>query len=360
MTEKLTSWCVFLAIAVPSQCAWGDVYSLTDLGTPVLDTAHATGLDSTGRVVGVASGGTLFNIQEHAFLYSGGAMRDLHDSVVKALPSPCWHMSTTAQAITDSGIVIGWIWCRRGYHGSSFFYHDGAVNIVQGTVEAASKPGEFLVNGDARGYGIHIFRFDGEGVPRDGGAVGGVTGYASDMNVAGQVVGWSLVDPGTDGSRAWTWTNGQKRDLGTLGGPFSRAQAINSVGQVVGEADKSKTERHAFLYSDGLMWDLGTLGGPYSVAHGINSSGQIVGESLAEPEAGGSGSARPHAFLYENGAMKDLNRHLAGPAATFVTLLQARAINESGMIIANGVDSRRTGMHAGLRAYLLTPVTGTP
>ena len=360
MTKQLTGWCVLLLILAPVHCVWGDVYSLTDLGTMDLDTAHATGLDSTGRVVGVARGDTLLNIKEHAFIYSGGAMRDLHDSVVKAGPNPCWRMSTTAQAITDTGIVIGWIWCRHGYHGSSFFYQDGAVKIVQGSVEPTSKPGEFLVNGDARGYGIHIFTVDGDGVPRDRGALAGVTGYAIDMNVAGQVVGWSLVDPGTDGSRAWLWMNGQKRDLGTLGGPFSRAHAINAAGQVVGEADKSKEERHAFLYSDGSMRDLSTLGGQYSVAHAINTSGQIVGESLAEPEAAGGGSARPHAFLYENGAMKDLNRHLVGPAAPFVSLLQARAINESGMIIANGVDSRRTGMHAGLRAYLLTPVPGKP
>jgi len=281
----------------------------------------------------------------------------LHDAVVKASPITCGRMDTTAQAITDSGVVMGWIGCN-GYHGSSFFYQDGEVQFIFGSAEATSKPGEFLVTADAPGYGIHLYRVDGNGVRRDSVALKGVTGYASDMNSAGQVIGW-FVDPASNQSRAWLWKEGQLQELGTLGGRFSRAHAINAAGRVVGEAD-TRDERHAFLYSDGWMRDLSTLGGQDSVAHGINSSGQIVGESTTEPRAGRGGSSQRHAFIYEHDSMIDLNRHLVGPTAPFVTLVEARAINESGMIIANGLDSRRTGRHGGLRAYLLTPVAERP
>jgi probable HAF family extracellular repeat protein len=75
-------------------------------------------------------------------------------------------------------------------------------------------------------------------------------------------------------------------DLGTLGGPESRAVAINERGQVVGRAEtKAKDEAghpisHAFLWEDGKMRDLGTLpGGLESFAYGINERGQIVGTS---------------------------------------------------------------------------------
>ncbi len=356
-TERIL-WCALLLSIAGVQCVWADnFYSLADLGTMDLDTAHATSLDSKGNIVGGVGRSTFLHSTEHAFLYSQGTMHDLHDAVVKTSPITCGRMDTTAKAITDSGLIMGWIGCN-GYHGSSFFYQDGEVHFISGSAEATSKPSEFLVSADAPGNGIHLYHVDGNGVRRDSVAIKGVTGYAIDMNSAGQVIGW-FVDPTSNQSRAWLWKEGQLQELGTLGGRFSRAHAINAAGQVVGEADTTD-ERHAFLYSDGLMRDLGTLGGQDSVAHAVNSSGQIVGESSTEPAAGRGGSSLRHAFLYVHGAMKDLNRHLTGPTAAFVTLVQARAINESGMIIANGLDSRRTGRHAGLRAYLLTPLAERP
>jgi len=92
---------------------------------------------------------------------------------------------------------------------------------------------------------------------------------------------------------------------------------------------------------------------------GINTGGQIVGFS-DEEEIGASREPAhgpgARAFLYEDGQMKDLTRLVVGPDATFVKLQEATAINDAGMITANGTDSRSPGMHA----YLLKPVRKNP
>ena len=130
-------------------------------------------------------------------------------------------------------------------------------------------------------------------------------------------------------ARAVAWEGGIGRDLGTLGGPFSHAKDINDAGVIVGPAQLRGDDSapiHAFEYANGTMQDLGTFGGATSRAFAINAVGQIVGE--AESTVPGE----MHAFLYEDGALRDV---FAGPG-------RARDINDAGQIVGE-VEVSNTG-----------------
>src|SRR5437660_7681384 len=76
------------------------------------------------------------------------------------------------------------------------------------------------------------------------------------------------------------------------------------------------------------MTDLGTLGGS-SYAYGINDSGTIVGYSWTP------NSDHPHAFVYLNGMMIDLNSLI--PSGAGWELLEAYGINNGGQIVGEGL-----------------------
>lgn len=84
-------------------------------------------------------------------------------------------------------------------------------------------------------------------------------------------------------------------DLGTLGGPGSFAFGINDQGQVVGNSYMAFGGIRAFLYENGAMEELDSFGSNgESYAWGINNLGQIVGTLNDQP------------FLYENGVIAAL------------------------------------------------------
>ncbi len=66
-------------------------------------------------------------------------------------------------------------------------------------------------------------------------------------------------------------------DLGTLGGLESRAYGINNLGQVVGTAEDSGRNTHAFIYENGVMRDLNLRNPRVRKALAINDAGDIAG-----------------------------------------------------------------------------------
>jgi probable HAF family extracellular repeat protein len=126
-------------------------------------------------------------------------------------------------------------------------------------------------------------------------------------------------------------------DLGTLpedtsSTPHSIAQGINDHGPVVGESSLSGSlagdgSVHAFLYENGQMKDLGTLpGATSSSAQDINKSGQVVGSTYGS------------FFLYQNEEMIDLGtRLLPDGNGNDWRLLSAAAINNEGHIVSEGL-----------------------
>ena len=216
-------------------------YTVVDLGAlPGSGTigSVAYAINRTRQVVGM-SGATSATgqLENHAFLWSNGLMRDLGN--LGPIPYP-GRVSSTATAINDAGKVVGW------------------ANRPDGQSHA------FLwVNGSMQ----------------DLGTLGGVTSGATGINAAGQVVGYSMLAaaPGTDPvTHAFLWQNGTMKDLGTLGGNYSRAFAINNLGVVVGESRTAGGSIHAFRWANGVMTDLQPQGGR-SQAIAINRGGRIAG-----------------------------------------------------------------------------------
>ena len=84
-----------------------------------------------------------------------------------------------------------------------------------------------------------------------------------------------------------------------------------------------------------------TFGGESNYAWGVNNLGQIVGYSHFSDEL------TYHAFLYDEGAMYDLND--LAPNSGW-ELREAQAINENGWIVGSGVNQ-----FGQTHAFLATP-----
>lgn len=170
---------------------------------------------------------------------------------------------------------------------------------------------------------------------------GDSSGAAVALNNHGQVVGISGDCDQAVGRftarHAVMWDHGRLIQLGDIGGQaWNTPVAINQHGDVVGFANvpggatPGSFHAHAFLWTRaGGMRDLGTLPGDTgSQALGINDRGQVVGVSYG-------GTAGSRAFLWENGAMVDLNTRAPGYGGHLVA---ANDIDDVGRITGQAVD----------------------
>ena len=312
-------------------------YTATRLGTLGGNGSAANAINASGEVTGFSyvTKWTPPNpdphTEWHAFLYSGGVMRDL---------GTLGGTFSSGSAINASGQVAGFAALNNLpyplFAKHAFLYSNGVLTDL-GTLGGTSS-GAFGVNASGQATGSsdlantyeHAFLYS-NGVMSDLGTIGGRFSTGTGINASGQIAGYAEVPPsamiGTT-DHAFLYSNGTMRDLGTLGGDYSSANAINDSGQVTGQAAVTGNQAtHAFLYTDGTMRDLGTLGGTNSYGFGVNASGQVVGGS----DLVGNGQ---RAFLYSDGIMYDLNLLVTGLAGTLLT--NATAINDSGQIVANG------------------------
>jgi probable HAF family extracellular repeat protein len=116
-------------------------------------------------------------------------------------------------------------------------------------------------------------------------------------------------------------------DLGTTSGnSVSEGFALNDAGEAAGVSE-TPSAAIATLFSGGKATSISTLGSSVSVANAINATGEIAGWNSFNS----SPTFDPQAFLYSNGAMKNINSPSVFPSGT-----EASGINNSGEVVGTG------------------------
>jgi probable HAF family extracellular repeat protein len=331
-------------------------YRVTDLGVlPGGKWSTAYAINHGGQVVGSSQivvtdlPGYNGDIVNHAFLYSGGSLKDL--GVLKTLSTASRY--SVAFSINDHGQVVGYSTTSSD---DTFFSHPflwsaghmtdlgtlGGIDL--GYATWINDRGVIIGQSPIRTGDQHSFIWQGAGL-QDlllNNPSLGVHAYVSSINNRNQICG-TLTD--SHRSLAFLWENGHITQLlGTLGGTNSYAKAINIRGHIVGVSNlKGDIGSHAFAYGNGTMYDLGPDAATISTAWAINSSDTVVGRCYTQQ------FTHAFAFIWKPGTqLKDLNQSI-DPNSGWV-LTWATGINDRSQICGEG-------FHNGLeRAFLLNPL----
>lgn len=252
---------------------------MTDLGTLGGNFSWGTAVNGAGEVAGYS---TLSNGIYHAFSVHSGHMTDLGSLVTNG--------SSEAYGINNFGEVVGWSSTANssGYYVQHAFLYSGGKMKDLGTLgsDYSSASGinnlhQVVGGSDLPNGFVHAF-LNTNGTMIDLGTLGGPQSDAYAINDLGQIVGWAQTE--SDATHAFLFSGGKMIDLGAYN-IDTVAEAINNSGVIVGQTygvDKAGYPfYHAFIYTGGRFEDLNNLIPPGSVwvltdATGINDSGQIV------------------------------------------------------------------------------------
>ncbi len=315
-------------------------YRVTDIGTLGSGSwSFAYGISPDGQAVGYSY--TTGTSIPHAFLWSGGTMKDL--GTLGGTASYSYAVNASGTVTGSSGITA------TDYH--AFLWAGGSM-IDLGTLAPFTSSGGHDINSAGQIVGTltetattdqQAFLYSNGSMTELGALPGMSSSNGEAINDNGMIVGESRGNGYA--YRAFSYLNGVMTDLGTLaGGGASYAKDVNLVGQIVGYATTGAGTR-AYLYSGEAMKDLGTLGTD-SYAYGINDSGLVVGESRLA-------SGTVHGFLYSEGQMIDLNSLISADSGWLIS--SADGINDAGQIVGGGRTP--TGQW---HAVLLTPTVPEP
>jgi probable HAF family extracellular repeat protein len=347
-----------LSLALASSTLAATQYTVTDLGTLGGTASRGVALNNNGHVVGYADTPTQ---ARHPFFYDGKTLQDLTLIMPKSLKA---FYGGNVWAINDKDQIALSFSVPDDYYDITVIYNAAtrkATNLkpkhVASIVDINHK-GRYIGVIDGPDLSAYNFLYNGRYRPINTGPFGIVTALNEKDQVTGQFS--FTVDGGITGHAAiLTSYKATPKDLGTLGGPTSVGAAINNKGWVTGDSDTLNftgegmgyyngeydvisTAPHAFLYKDNALRDLGTLGGTVSVGLGLNDQGEVIGYSdTTLPNV-------HHAFYYDGQVLQDLNDLVTDHD---FSLLEAVAINEKGVILANGKNAEGQN-----HALLLTPV----
>ncbi|MCB9852668.1 MAG: DUF3466 family protein [Phycisphaerales bacterium] len=311
-----------IAVCLAATVADAQYYSVTDLGTISGPLSNAKGLDNAGRVAGVS---IVASNNFHAAIWDGAPV-DLGTIDVDT--------QSIAYAISDSGAVVGVSYNYGDLQPHAFMWQSGVLTpLGQFSPHDINDSGVIVGHRtlfNAQSLWVEqACRWTG-GALVDLSSLGGYSSQALAINADGAIAGESqLADNMT--VRACLWLAGTPHNLGALSASAtakSAASDLNGAGQIVGWSETAGGPIHACLFEvdvNGLVVsrvDLGALSGSSSIAMGINESGVVVGASDYR------------GFVWDAGVMTDLNDLI--PPGEGWKITRAVAINDSGVIAADG------------------------
>ena len=280
--------------AIATMFSGGKATSISTLGSSV---SYANAINNSGEIVGWNSYDSNANFDPQAFIYSNGTMVNINSATL--FPS-----GTEANGINNSGEVVG-----TGYLSPSnfhaFMYSGGKIRDLgpSGAYQASAYAintsgqivGTYSLNSGASGTFLYTNGMMTR-VPNPAGTRGG---FGVAINDNGEIVG--ALYPAEGGSHAAKFRDGVWTDLGNLpGAQGSAANAINTAGDIVGTAifppiyKPFRAGKHVpFISTTGGLVNLNMLipsgsGFTLTDAVGINDSGQILCDATT---SGGSAHA---------------------------------------------------------------------
>lgn len=286
-----------------------------------------TAVNGSTQVIGY---GALANGNQHAFLFANGVLTDL---------GTLGQQQSWALGLNDAGTLVG----NAGASSvtTTFISTNGNTTALPGTfTEVAGINNSGLIAGASLASSQpHATVYNGTSFTVL--ETSAFRSWATAINSAGDIAGRMYATSGGP-LQGFIYSCGTLTNLGTLGGAGTTVYGMNDTGQIVGNSQTSGSDWHAFLYSGGALVDLGTSG----TAYDINNAGQVVGGESTMP-----GSA----FLYSAGNTIWLDTVADYGDTNFVSLDEARAINDLGQIAGFG-----TTANGEVHAFILSPISLTP
>jgi probable HAF family extracellular repeat protein len=274
-----------------SEAKYGLDAGLNEFAAPMKgDIFLPGGINDAGQVIGVGGGSSVS-------LWENGSFQSLES----AFPE---NLGVVPNAINNLGQATGWVEEESNTEAvQAFLLTGGSFSILGSPI------------GETDSYG-------GFGLNESGQVVGGV-----------EVLSQQPAGNGIESFHAVVWLSGP--GSGQVIAENAVSLDINDSAQVV-YTSFGLSVPEGFLWDNGITMNLGTLGGAGTQAIGLNNLGQVVGSSF-------TAQAVPHAFVWSDGEMIDLNDRIGGAP---VTLVSALDIKDSGIILCQ----------TGTDLYLLTPV----
>ncbi len=270
------------------------------------------------------------------------------------LPAVKGLSSSFARDINDFGDIVGTASSGTDALGHAVVWIDGATSDI-GTLGNGLYSDGWAINNDRQVVGssatgdfqgsVHAFLYSEKSGMIDL-SPDHNQAAALDINEFGQITGYFDVPRGA--LHAF-YSEGEKLiDLGVPAGfSHSTGSAINSSGLITGTATSPGSKMaHIFLTRSGSKPTDVSGKWPIAYALGMNSSGQIVGYS--------SGSSLTRGFVYsEKSGVQDLNSLISPFLGCVVEA--ATDINDAGMIVGYGYNTRTRTSHALLLFPKVTP-----